>query len=156
MSEAVKSVFINYIVCAVFGGILEYIAPEKARKTLRTCVVALMLITSVSPFLQTELDFRNVVSTEEIQLQEQYDALMHTANLTEKKIYGEMKDILIKSGVDEYEIYVATRAEKEENTVFLEEIRIEVDNTFKEKIPVIEGQIPQEYKKVFEIGIKNE
>lgn len=156
MSEIIKSVFINYVVCAVFGGILEYASPEKVRKTLRTCVVSLMLVTSLAPILNIDLNFENIGDAEEIQLQEQYNALMHTANLTEKKIYGEMKDILIKTGVDEYEIYITTNADKEENTVFLEEIKIEVHKSFEGKIPEIEKQIPEEYKQVFKIGIKNE
>lgn len=156
MSEIVKSVFVNYIVCAVFGGILQYAVPEKMRKTLRTCVVSLMLITSLSPILKIDFDFENINNTEGIQIQEQYDALMHTANLIEKKIYGEMKDILINSGVDEYEIYITTNVQKEENTVYLEEIKIEVDKSFEAEIPHIKEQIPKEYEKVFKIGIKNE
>ncbi len=156
MSDVVKTVFINYIACAVFGGILEYIAPEKSRKMLRTCVISLMLVTSLAPVLQADVDFGNIENTEEIQLQNQYDALMHTANLTEKKIYGEMKDILINCGVDEYEIYVSTRIEKEENTVYLDEIRIDVHKLFESKIPQIQKQIPEEYKKIFKIGVKNE
>ena len=156
MSEAVKNVFINYIFCAVFGGILEYIAPPKTRKTLRICVVSLMLVTSLSPMLSTDLSLDYESYAGEAQQREQYDALMHTANLIEKKVYGEMKDILINSGVDEYEIYITTNIDEESNTVYLEKIRIETDKLFEKKISVIEKQIPEEYKKVFEIGVKNE
>ena len=156
MSEAVKNVFINYIFCAVFGGILEYIAPTKMRKTLRICVVSLMLVASLSPILNTDLSFDYKSYASENQQREQYNALMHTANLIEKKVYGEMKDILINSGVDEYEIYITTNIDEEGNTVYLEKIRIETDKPFKEKFSEIEKQIPEVYKKVFEIGVKNE
>ena len=156
MSGIVKSIFVNYIVCAVFGGLLEYITPEKMRKTLRICVVSLMLLTSFAPVLQIDLDFENISYSEDIASQEQYNALMHTANLMEKKIYSQIKETLINSGVDEYEIYITTQESVEENTVYLEGISVEIEKESENKIPQIKETIPDEYLKVFEIGVKNE
>ncbi len=156
MSEIVKSVFVNYIVCAVFGGLLEYITPEKMRKTLRICIVSLMLVTSFAPVLQIDLDFENIEYSNDSAIQEQYNALMHTANLMENKIYTEIKETLINSGVDEYEIYITTQESLKENTVYLEEIKVEISKKEENKIPHIEKLIPLEYKKVFKIGVKNE
>lgn len=148
MSEVIKTVFVNYIACALAGGFLEYIAPQNARKTLRVAVVAVMLITSLSPLLKIDLNFSEYTADNETNETLLYDALMHTANLTEKKIYNEMRNILINAGVDEYEIYVKTSADPEENTVYLEEIKIRVSEEFTEKIPEIENAVTEEYKPV--------
>ena len=148
MSDVIKIVFINYITCALACGFLEYIAPQNARKTLRVAVVAIMLITSLSPLLKVDFDFSEVTDDYEINETLSYDALMHTANLTEKKIYNEMRKILINAGVDEYEIYVKTSADLQENIVYLEEIKIQVPEEFSGKIPEIENAVKEEYKPV--------
>ncbi len=145
MSEIIKTVFVNYITCALVGGLLEYVAPQNARKTLRVAVVSIMLITSLSPILKIDFDFANITSVYENNETATYDALMHTANLTEKKIYNEMRDILINLEIDEYEIYVNTTVEKEENTVFLDSIKIEVPEKFADKIPEIQKLVKEEY-----------
>ena len=83
-----------------------------------------------------------------------YDNLMHIANLTEKKIYNEMKQILINQQVSEYEIYVRTSVEKDENTVYLDEVKIEIPEEFKDKISAITKAVPVEYKSVFTISVR--
>lgn len=156
MSEIVKSVFINYIACAVFGGILEYLTPEKMRKTLRVCVVSLMLLTSVAPVLKIDINFKEIYSPEEFRVQEQYNALMHTANMIEKNVYAQMKEILINYQVGEYEIYVSTQISEDENIVYLEEVRIEVDKVYENRIPDIKSAVSDEYRQILKIGVKNE
>lgn len=156
MSEIVKSVFINYIACAVFGGILEYLTPEKMRKTLRVCVVSLMLLTSVAPVLKIDINFKEIYSPEEFRVQEQYNALMHTANMIEKNVYAQMKEILINYQVGEYEIYVSTQISEDENIVYLEEVRIEVDKIYENRIPDIKSAVSDEYRQILKIGVKNE
>ncbi len=151
MSEVIKTVFVNYIFCALVGGLLEYFAPQNARKTLRVAVVSFMLVFSLAPLLKLEFDFGEIPSGQEINESVGYDALMHTANLTEKKIYNEMRDILINLGVDEYEIYVTTSVEKDVGTVYLEGIKIEVAEEFKDKIPDIAKMVPVEYEPVFTV-----
>lgn len=148
MSDVIKTVFVNYITCALVGGILEYVAPQNARKTLRVAVVSIMLITSFSPILKIDIDFSNINSIYENDETQSYDALMHTANLTEKKIYNEMRDILINLEIDEYEIYVKTTVEIEENTVYLDSIKIEVSEIFADKIPEIKKCVKEEYRTV--------
>ncbi len=156
MSEIVKSVFINYIACAVFGGILEYLTPEKMRKTLRVCVVSLMLLTSVAPVLKIDINLKEIYSPEEFRVQEQYNALMHTANIIEKNVYAQMKEILINYEVGEYEIYVSTQISEDENIVYLEEVKIEVDKVYENRIPDIKSAVPDEYRQILKIGVKNE
>ena len=151
MGEVIKTVFVNYIVCALVGGFLEYSAPQNARKTMRIVLVSVMLIVSFSPLLKADVDLTGFYEEYEFQdnnPQENYDTLMHTANITEKKIYNEMRNILIKLGIDEYEIYVKTQVEIEENTVYLEEIKIQIPHEFENKISDIEKSVNEELKSV--------
>ena len=134
MTETIKTVLLNYAVCALVGGVLEYIAPEKTKKTLRITIVSVMLLMVISPIVKSEVNLENLLPEEEISEKMNYDALMHTANLTERKLREEMKEILIKENINEYEIYVTTTVDEEKNTVFLEEIKIEVGKAFENKI----------------------
>lgn len=148
MSEVIRSVFVNYIACALFGGLLEYVAPQSMRKTLRVAVVAVMLASSLAPVLKTDFQIPEIAAEEEAAEEMNYTALMHTANLTEKKVYNEIRDILINLGIDEYEIYINTTVEAEENTVYLDGVTVEVDESFKEKTAEIKNNIPEEYRSV--------
>ena len=157
MAEIIKTVLLNYAVCALVGGVLEYIAPEKTKKTLRIAVVSVMLLVVVTPVVKGEISLEsNMVSEEEISENVNYNALIHTANLTEQKLKEEMKEILINEGVNEYEIYITTTIDEENNTVFLEEIKIEVDKSFENKIRAIKNKVPEEYQEVLKVGVKNE
>ena len=151
MREVIKSVFVNYIICAIIGGILEYVVPAKMKRTLRVVVISVMLASSFSPLLKTNFDFNSIAYSAVTEDEISYDALIHTANLTEKKIYSQMKEILINEGVNEYEIYVRTSIEKDENTVYLDEIKIEIPTEFKDKIQSIKKAVPEEYQGVFTI-----
>ncbi len=157
MTEAIKTVLFNYGVCALVGGVLEYISPEKTKRTLRIVIVSVMLLVVISPIAKSKITLDNgVISEEEISENVNYNALMHTANLMERKLREEMREILIKNGINEYEIYITTTVDEEENTVFLEEIKIEVGKTFEDKISVIKSSIPKEYQEVLKVGVKNE
>lgn len=156
MSETIKTVLLNYVTCALVGGVLEYIAPEKTRKVLRIAVVSVLLLGIISPIVKSDISVGDLLSQTEIEENAEYDALMHTANLTEKKIREEMKEILINEGVNEYEIYVSTSVDAEKNTVYLEEIKIEVGNAFEDKIDKIKNSVPQEYGQILKVGVKNE
>lgn len=156
MSETIETVLLNYAVCALVGGILEYIAPEKTKKTLRAAVVSVMLLTVVSPIVKSEIKLENIISEEEISEEVNYEALMHTANLTERRLKEEMKEILIKENINEYEIYITTTVDEDENTVYLDEIKIEVGKAFENKISIIKSKVPEEYQEVLKVGVKNE
>ena len=157
MTETIKTLLLNYAICALVGGVLEYIAPEKTKKTLRVSVVAVMLLVVISPIAKSEINLEsNVLSQEEISEKINYDTLMQTANLTERKLREEMKEILIKENINEYEIYITTTIDEGENTVYLEEIKIEIGKAFEKKINVIKNNVPKEYKKVLKVGVKNE
>lgn len=157
MTQTIKTVLLNYAVCALVGGVLEYIAPEKIKKTLRVAVVSVMLLVVISPIAKTEINLEgNLISQEELSEKMNYDVLMHTANLTERRIREEIKEILIKENVNEYEIYITTTVDEEKNTVFLTEIKIEIGKAFENKIELVKNNVPKEYQEVLKVGVKNE
>lgn len=156
MSETVKTVLLNYAICSLAGGILEYITPEKMRKTLRVIITLFLVATVVFPVLKNDIDIESILNSDENIENSEYSALVHTQNLLEKKIYEEMRNILINCQVNEYEIYITTTADEEENTVYLEKIKIEVSGDFQNKTEDIKSFVPQEYKSVLEVGVKNE
>ncbi len=157
MTETIKSVMLNYAVCALVGGILEYVSPERTKKNLRVAVVSVMLLVVVSPIAKREINLESdVISQEEISENMNYSALMHIANITERKLREEMKEILIKESINEYEIYITTTVDEDEKTVYLEEIKIEVGKAFSDRINVIKSSIPKEYQEVVKVGVKNE
>lgn len=157
MSDVIKTVLLNYAVCALVGGVLEYIAPEKTKKALRVAVVSVMLFVIASPIAKGEISFEgDFASQEGISEKMNYDALMHTANLTERQLREEMKEILIKANINEYEIYITTEVNEEENTVLLTEIKIEIGKAFGNKIELVKSNVPEEYQEVLKVGVKNE
>lgn len=156
MTGTIKTVLFNYAVCALVGGVLEYIAPEKTKKTLRIAVVSVLLLMVVSPIMKSEINLEKFLPEEEISENVNYNALMHTANLTEEKLRGEIKEILIKENISEYEIYITTTVDEEKNTVYLEEIKIEVGKAFENKISIVKSNVPEEYQEVLKVGVKNE
>lgn len=156
MSETIKAVFVNYIACALLGGVLEYIVPGNMKKTLRGIIVSVMLAASLSPILKIDFQLPETDTPAQITENMRYTALMRTASLTEKKVYNDVRDILINLGIDEYEIYVKTTVEAEENTVYLDGVKIEVDKSFVNRIAEIQSVIPDEYRSVTVIETKAE
>ncbi len=156
MNETIKSVLLNYAVCSLAGGILEYITPEKMRKTLRVIITLFLVSTVVFPLLKVDVNLEEIFGSETNTENTKYSALVHTQSLVEKNLYDEMRNILINCEVQEYEIYITTTVDEEENTVFLERIKIEVSSEFQNKIEEIKNNVSQEYKSVLEVGVKNE
>lgn len=156
MSETIKAVLLNYAVCAFVGGVLEYLAPERTRKNLRVAVISVLLLGILSPLVKGEISVENLLPEVEIAEDVNYKALVHTASLTEKKLREEIKEMLINEGINEYEIYITTSIDEEKNTVYLEEIKIEIGKAFENKIPSIKSKIPEDYQEVLKVGVKNE
>lgn len=156
MNEAIKSVLLNYAVCSLAGGILEYITPEKMRKTLRVIITLFLVSTVVFPLMKVDVNLEEIFDSEINAENTRYQALVHTQSLLEKKLYDEMRNILINCEVNEYEIYITTTVDEKENTVYLEKIKVEVSSEFQNKIEEIKNNVSQEYKSVLEVGVKNE
>ncbi|MBR4286278.1 MAG: hypothetical protein IKT55_01085 [Clostridia bacterium] len=116
--------------------------------------MAIILTTSFMPLLKADISIPDLSGYEELSEANDYDALMHTANLTEKKVYGEVRDILINLGIDEYEIYVTTSVEEETSTVWLEKVTVEIPKEYSGKIQEIQNSISEEYRSVTKVGEK--
>lgn len=156
MNESVKEVLLNYAVCSLTGGVLSFIMPEKMRKPLKVIVTLFLISTVVFPLFRSEISIDTLFDEEVTFYDEQYSALLHTQSLLEKKLYDEMSEILINLGINEYEIYIETTADEEENTVYLEEIRIEIPKEIGYMAENIRNSVSQEYKDVLKVGLKNE
>lgn len=154
MSEVIKSTFVNYMFCAVTGGILEYLAPDKSKKTMRIILVAVILAVTLSPVLKVDLSFD--LPEEEYDEALSYEDLLRMRNLLENKIRKEMREIIINEGVDEYEIYITTDADEQSGTIYLDEVKIEVGKEFAHLTEQIKSKAPEEYRSVVEVGVKDD
>ena len=72
MTATIKTVLLNYAVCALVGGVLEYIAPEKTKKTLRITIVSVMLSMVISPIVKSEVNLENLLPEEDPDYQNQW------------------------------------------------------------------------------------
>ena len=154
MNDAVKEVLLNYAVCSLTGGVLSFVTPEKMRKPLKIIVTLFLISTVIFPLLRSEVNIDELFDEEVKLYDEQYSALIHTQKLLEEELYDEMSEILIKLSINEYEIYIETTADEKENTVYLEEVRIEISKEFENMIDNITNKVPQEYKGVLKVGVK--
>lgn len=157
MKEIIKTVFLNYAFCAVIGGFVEYLTPDKMKKNIRVCTILVILAICFAPLSKADFKINapdNMISND-IE-QNNYNALMHTASLMEKEVYASIKQTLINLNIDEYEIYVSTEIDAESNTVYFEEIKIEVDKQYEALLPQIKSKVEQEYIDILKVGVKNE
>ncbi len=152
----VKEVLLNFVRCAIAGGVLEYLSPDKNKKILRAVVSVLLIFSCVSPLAGEDFDFNQFFLLVEDGENSAYEALMHTANLMEKEIYSHIKNTLINSGVGEYEIYIDTSLNEEENAVVLNSVKIEISKEFFHLTEEIVNSLFGEYGEVLEVSVKNE
>ena len=150
MSDTIRNIFLSYIVCSVLGGVLQYLSPDKMKKTLRSIIVGVIL-----PLTKGEISLNKPDFTQHYE-QEELNSLMHTANLLERKIYKQTEEILINLGIDEYEIYITANPSIADNTVYLERYYIEIEEKHRNKTDALRSKISDEYKSILEIGVKNE
>lgn len=156
MADVIKTVLFNYACCAFAGGFMEYVLPGKARGMLRGIVAVVLILSVALPVIDSAVEIPDFVPQYVENENQTVDSLMHTANLTERKIKKEVQEILINEGVNEYEIYVSTTVDEESVTVFLESVYIEIGKAFEDKKDSILQKITGDYKSVTKIGVKNE
>ena len=154
MSEVIKSTFVNYMFCAVAGGMLEYIAPDKSKKMIRIILVAVILSVTLAPVLKLEVDFS--VPDDKYTEDNSYENLLHMRNLVEKKIRAEMREIIINAGADEYEIYITTDGDEESLTVYLQKVEIQLGKEYAHLTEQIKNSAPEEYRSIVEVGVKDD
>ncbi len=154
--DNVKTVLLNYAVCALFGSIFEFISPRKSKETFR--IVSSIILLSVIVIPLATLNFTEVIEEISVDYEEtnETDALLHAANLMEKELYNKIENILINLEVNEYEIYISTEIDYDTTEIILSEINILVDSKFEEKIPDLKKTLNGEFKEILKIGVKDE
>lgn len=153
--DSIKTVLMNYAVCALLGSIFEFVAPRRNKETFR--IISSIILISVIVIPLATFDFRGAVEEIEIQVETEENkekALLNTANLIEREIYKNVEEILINESVNEYEIYISTEISEESQEIVLEELKVLVDTEFKEKIPVLKEKLKGDFGEILQIGVK--
>lgn len=152
--ESIKTVLINYAVCALLGSIFEFISPRRSKETFR--IVSGIILLSVIVIPLAHLDFTEAIEEMNFEYEElsEADSLLHTANLIEKELYNEIENILINHDVTEYEIYISTEADEKSKEIILTEVSIQVDEKFKEKTDDIESELKADFGEILKVGVK--
>ena len=155
--ESIKTVLVNYAVCALLGSIFEFIAPRKNKETFR--IISSIILISVIIIPLATFDFKGAFEEQEFQFeteQTEEKALQNTTKLIEREIYKNVEEILINEGVNEYEIYVSTRADEVSQEIILCELKILVDSKFQEEIPVLREKLEDDFGGILKIGVKED
>lgn len=156
--DSIKTVLVNYAVCALFGSIFEFILPRKNKDVFRIVSSIILISVIVIPLAKLDLqsEFENSEYMEfstDITVAE--NNLSYMAGLIEKEIYKNTETILINEGVNEYEIYISTKVDEATNEIVLTEVEVLVDAKFKDEIIVLENNLKAEFGEVLKIGVKN-
>lgn len=151
-----KTVLINYCVCAFFATLLETLVAEKQKrifKTLSFCVIAAV---TVSPLFgaQKNIDFFDFLTPEE-EYSESQKSLAAASGRLEKAVYKNVEETLINEGINEYEIYVSTNLNEEENTVTLSLVSVQIGSDFKDKAESIKQKLSETYGEALALEVKN-
>ncbi len=153
--DSVKTVLMNYAVCALLGSIFEFIAPRKNKETFR--IISSIILISVIVIPLATFDFKGLLGEQTLQFeteQTEEKALQNTAKLIEREIYKKVEEILINEGVNEYEIYVSTQTDEASGEIILCELKILVDSKFQSKIPALEEKFINDFGDVLKIEVK--
>ena len=153
--DSIKTILINYAVCALWGSVFEFVAPRRSKETFR--IVSGVVLISVVLIPLATFDFSGELKNYEVELDEEQNnenALLTTAGLMEKEIYKRVENILINFGVDEYEIYISTKTDEAANEVVLTEVNISVGERYQSKIGSLQGELSGEFGSVLKIGVK--
>ncbi len=153
--DSIKTVLMNYAVCALLGSIFEFIAPRRNKETFR--IISSIILISLIVIPLATFDFKGAFEKQEFQFeteQTEEKALQNTTKLIEREIYKNVEEILINEGVNEYEIYVSTRTDEASREIILSELKIFVDSKFQEKIPVLRDKLKGDFGEILKIEVK--
>lgn len=153
--DSIKTVLMNYAVCALLGSIFEFIVPRRNKETFR--IISSIILISVIIIPLATFDFKGTFEEQEFQFeteQTEEKALQNTTKLIEREIYKNVEEILINEGVNEYEIYVSTRTDEASREIILAELKIFVDSKFQKKIPVLRDKLKGDFGGILKIEVK--
>jgi hypothetical protein len=153
--DSIKTVLVNYAICALLGSVLEFISPKKSREAFR--IVSGIILISVIVIPLVGFNFSAELEKREFEFEEEgsgEDVLLTTAGLMEKEIYKQIENILINEQIDEYEIYISTEIDEEANEIILSEVNILVGVQFQNKITELSSILGKEFGDILQIGVK--
>ena len=153
--DSIKTVLVNYAICALLGSVLEFISPKKSREAFRVVSGIILISVIIVPLIgfdfsaelgKNSFDFEEATSKE--------NTLLTTAGLMEKEIYKQIENILINEQIDEYEIYISTEIDEEANEIILSEVNVLVGVQFQNKITELSSILGKEFGDILQIGVK--
>ena len=153
--DSIKTVLVNYAICALLGSVLEFISPKKSREAFRIVSGIILISVIIVPLIgfdfsaelgKNSFDFEEATSKE--------NTLLTTAGLMEKEIYKQIENILINEQIDEYEIYISTEIDEEANEIILSEVNVLVGVQFQNKITELSSILGKEFGDILQIGVK--
>ena len=153
--DSIKTVLVNYAICALLGSVLEFISPKKSREAFR--IVSGIILISVIVIPLVGFNFSAELEKREFEFEEEgsgEDVLLTTAGLMEKEIYKQIENILINEQIDEYEIYISTEIDEEANEIILSEVNILVGVQFQNKITELSSILGKAFGDILQIGVK--
>jgi hypothetical protein len=153
--DSIKTVLVNYAICALLGSVLEFISPKKSREAFR--IVSGIILISVIVIPLVGFNFSAELEKREFEFEEEgsgEDVLLTTAGLMEKEIYKQIENILINEQIDEYEIYISTEIDEEANEIILSEVNVLVGVQFQNKITELSSILGKEFGDILQIGVK--
>lgn len=153
--DSIKTVLVNYAICALLGSVLEFISPKKSREAFR--IVSGIILISVIVIPLVGFNFSAELEKREFEFEEEgsgEDVLLTTAGLMEKEIYKQIENILINEQIDEYEIYISTEIDEEANEIILSEVNVLVGVHFQNKITELSSILGKEFGDILQIGVK--
>ena len=86
---------------------------------------------------------------------ESQKSLAAASGRLEKAVYKNVEETLINEGINEYEIYVSTNLNEEENTVTLSLVSVQIGSDFKDKAESIKQKLSETYGEALALEVKN-
>lgn len=151
-----KTVLINYCVCAFFATLLEALVPERQKrifKTLSFCVIAAV---TLSPLFANQSKINFDFEIPDSEYSESQKSLVAASARLEKAVYKNVEETLINEGINEYEIYVSTNISEEENTVVLSGVSVQIGAEFKDAAESVKEKLFEIYGETLVLEVKND
>jgi hypothetical protein len=91
---------------------------------------------------------------EEVEVYE--DSILKTSKLIEKEVYKKIENILINRGIDEYEINISTKTDKETREIVLTGISVLLGKEYENEIQNLKEELNDEFYEVLKVGVKED
>ncbi len=151
MTGVLRDVLLNYAVCALFGGIAGFLAPDRMKKTVRALAVAVMLCGVLLPLCQFQP--AEAPTLPDVTEDAAYDDLMHAAGLLENGVRANVRDVLSQLEIHEYDVDVQTACSREEGSVSLTSLTLELGRAYANRIADVKEALG-EYQEVLIVRVK--